>query len=67
MTPLHAAAKGGRVESVRYVCNSGATVDIKDDDGVSILHFTADGIADLEFSCTTESVPSFLRTHSQSI
>ena len=67
MTPLHVAAKGGRVESVRYVCNSGAKVDIQDHDGVSTLYFTADSIADLALPCTTEIVPLFLRTHFQSI
>ena len=36
MTPLHVAAKRGRVESVRYVVNNEATVNIEDYDKVSI-------------------------------
>ena len=46
MTPLHVAAKGGRVESVRYVVNNGARVDITDEDGVIILYFITNGIVD---------------------
>lgn len=45
MTPLHVAAKRGRVESVSYVVINGAEVDIKDNDKVSIQYFTSNGFA----------------------
>ena len=45
MTPLHVAAKRGRVESVRYVVSNGAKVDIKDKTNVSIRYFTTNGFA----------------------
>ena len=35
MTPLHWAADGGRVDTVKYLIEKGAEVNSKDDDGVS--------------------------------
>ena len=35
MTPLHVAAKGGRVKTMKYLIKKRATIDIKDNDGVS--------------------------------
>ena len=69
MTPLHVAAKGGRVESVRYVVDNGATVDITDEKGVIILYFITNGTADqrLSHSYPQVRVPSFLHNHSQNI
>ena len=45
MTPLHVAAKRGRVESVRYVVKNGAKVHIEDKANVSIRYFTTNGFA----------------------
>lgn len=34
-TPLHVAARNGKADTVRYLVDKGADINIKDDDGVS--------------------------------
>ena len=41
-TPLHRAAHGGHVDTVRYLVDKGADPNIKDPDGVSEREYTAD-------------------------
>ena len=40
-TPLHNAASGGRVETVRYLIREGSDVSLKEDNGNTALHLAA--------------------------
>ena len=41
-TPLHWAADGGHVDTVRYLVDKGDDINMKDGHGVSELEYTAD-------------------------
>ena len=43
-TPLHVAAESGNVDTVSYLGDKGADINIKDGDGVSECDYTADTI-----------------------
>ena len=41
MTPLHLAAKSGRVKIVNYLVEQAADINIQDDIGVNLCHTNA--------------------------
>jgi len=43
-TPLHVAAESGNVDTVSYLGDKGADINIKDGDGVSECDYTADTV-----------------------
>ena len=46
MTPLHLAARSGRVKILNYLVEQGADINIQDNNGVILCHTNAGRLAD---------------------